>query len=159
MTSGTGAWLSYTDGILQAGGPTAEEVFTLMSVQRGPDYVRLANGTISPRLEDRGPAKTLTTAVIRAFCFANAAYASSTAASSGSEFTNFVTTLRGHGYSQAEAEAFAARRYVRPVVVTGPQFNRSVSCISARVLAQLGEKSHFALKVRKAAAILGISIR
>lgn len=162
MTSTTRAWLAYTDGLLAQGSPAAEEIFTLMSIVRGPDYVRLANGTISPVSADRSPVKQATAAVIRATMFPNAAYSASVTASratTGSQFVNFVSQLRGHGYSQVEAERIAEQKYTRPVAVkAGPAYNRGASSISARVLATLGEKSHFTLKVRKAAAILGIRV-
>jgi hypothetical protein len=149
MTQGTRNWLSYTDGLLKNEDETAKEIKLIMSVQRGPDYVRLNGGEISPRQEDRLPVKKVTTAVLRARFFPQAA----AAANKAGQFVR--ETVAKFGVDEKKAAAVADLLGIKSSnwTVAPPP----AELASSRVLDdQLGAKSHFTLKVKAAAALLGI---
>jgi len=171
MKSATQQWLSYTDGLLAKGDEASAEIALLMSVQRGPDYVRTAareGALISPKSDDRQPVKSLTTAVLRALCFPQTA----AALSKGSKLVQQLQKDFGVSASKAQAvadllngDAKAANTpnwQVADFAVKGnyAPFNtysgdrRKVE----QVMAQIGSASHFGIKVRKAAALFGYSI-
>lgn len=171
MQSATRSWLQYTDQVLAKGDEASKEVALLMSVQRGPDYVRVSareGAPISPKSDDRQPVKLLTTAVVRALCFPVTAKG---LASGG----KLVAQLqKDFGVSADKAKAVAALlngdakatentpnwQVDADTVGGNPPFsgystkNRAVQT----VMAQIGSNSHFGIKVRKAAALFGYTI-
>ncbi len=83
----------------------SQEITLLMSVQRGPDYVRTAareGSPISPKSDDRQPVKILTTAVLRALCFPK------TAAALAKGSGRVAQIQKDFGVTKAQAEAAVA---------------------------------------------------
>lgn len=171
MEQGTRTWLSYTDNLLAKGDKTSEEIALLMAVQRGPDYVRVAareGAPISPKSEDRQPIKLVTTAVIRALCFPKTA---KLLAAGGAAVAKLQKEF---GISAEKAKAAAAllqldggngdRNVPNWQVNTGKDGYTPFSIYSQdhkkveAAMAQVGTQSHFGIKVRKAAALLGYTI-
>lgn len=169
MEYNTQQWLKYTDGLLAKQDKSAEEITLLMSIQRGPDYVRTAareGAPISPKSDDRGPVKALTTAVLRALCFPQTA----ALLSKGGKLVDQLK--RDFGVSQAKAEAVAAllngeagtksswqvdAKTVGAVDVPFATYSNRRTALNA-VMTQVGTASHFGIKVRKAAALFGYTI-
>lgn len=167
MEYNTQQWLKYTDNLLVKGDKAAEEIALLMSVQRGPDYVRTAareGAPISPKSDDRGPVKIVTTAVLRALCFPQ------TAASLSKGGKLVAQLQKDFGVSQSKAEAVAALLNGEAAAKPNWQVNVGKDGYSpfhtysgARrqveaAMAQIGTQSHFGIKVRKAAALFGFNI-
>jgi len=150
MQSATRQWLDYTDNLLAAENEASKEIKLIMGVTRGPDYVRLNGGEVSPRAEDRLPIKKVTTAVLRAAFFPKAAKAANKAA-------QLIAKLRSEfGVSEAKAQAVAGLLDVKPTsnwLVAAPGTQLASTAVLDN---QLGSQSHFTIKVKQAAALLGI---
>lgn len=168
MESATRDWLALTDNFLVRGDKAATEIAAIMSVMRGPDYVRTKaqeGAPISPKSEDRQPVKLLTTAVFRALAFPK------TAASLSKGGKLVAQLQKEYGVSQAKAQAVAdllngdvAKTPNWQVSVPEPGNYPVFSTYSVKhpqltaALAQIGSASHFGIKVKKVAAIFGYSL-
>lgn len=158
MTEQTQNWLKQTDAILAQGNDTSKEVLAIMGIVRGPDYVRLKGGNVSPLQADRSAAKLETTAVLRAAAFPLTFAAAQEAIGNASRHEDVVKVLAEQfGYSDEEATTAANIRFRK--TTPSDWMMRQASSISVRFLDNvLGSKSHFAIKVKKAARVLGVHV-
>ncbi len=150
MQEKTKLWLDYTDEMLAVGDEASQEVNILLAVQRGPDYVRLQGGKISPLGTDRMPAKLQTIAVIRGACFPKAS------AATNKSKTLIEMLQKDFGFTQEEAVAASKIKFAGKINWLS---NSSTKTLSKSVLAVLGQRSHIVGKIEKAAKLLGLQIR